>query len=152
MSYNRGKNYKKKNNFKEITNSKMLNHILNEGVYLNVNGIYHPTTRNEMKIVTSLIKPSIDRVKKEIVLSYKILRETSCWLFNEIKNENEYYMNMMFKMENRLTEVLMSELNQSYTIIFNRLYPHPTDDSEMKMYLNINESKDKVNNRWFPKN
>jgi hypothetical protein len=150
MSYNRGKNWKNKKKLKGNTSSSMLNHIINEGVFLNVNGIFHPTTGDEMKIVTSLIKPSIDKVKKEIVLSYKILKETSSWLFNEIKNENEYYMNMMFNVENRLTEVLMSELNQSYTIIFNRLYPHPTDDSKMKMYWNINESKDKVKNRWFP--
>ena len=151
MSYNRCKNYHKKNKLKGNTSSSMLNHILNEGVFLNVNGIYHPTTRDEMKIVTSSLKTRIDKVKKEIILSYEILKKTSSWLFNEIKNENEYYMNLMYNMENRLSEVLMRELNESYTIVFIRFSSIP-DDSKMKMSMNVNEPKDKNGNRWFPKN
>ena len=151
MSYNRGKNYHNKNKLKGNTSSSMLNHILNEGVFLNVSGIYHPTTRDEMKIVTSSLKTRIDKVKKEIILSYEILKKTSSWLFNEIKNENEYYMNLMYNMENRLSEVLMRELNESYTIVFIRFSSIP-DDSKMKMSMNVNEPKDKNGNRWFPKN
>ena len=60
-------------------------------------------------------------------------------------------MNLMFNMENRLSEVLMRELNESYTIVFNRLSPSP-DDSNMIVLINVNEPKDKNGNRWFPKN
>ena len=105
MSYNRGKNYHKKNKLKGNTSSRMLNHILNEGVFLNVNGIYHPTTRDEMKIVTSSLKTRIDKVKKEIILSYEILKKTSSWVFNEIKNGNEYYTNLMYDMEKIIRSV-----------------------------------------------
>ena len=51
----------------------------------------------------------------------------------------------------RLSEVLMKELNESYTIVFNRFSPSP-DDSKMIMSMNVNEPKDKIGNRWFPKN